>query len=1677
MDWSRRNSSGAVAHPNNQQYLPQSTSSTVPTISSQMAYVPPNAYNPAETFVTKSCNSLLLKGLLGANSTEEILKIQQSALLKRPVQQTMQVSPGQYNSSCNALHKTTTATNHQSNLNVQNPVVSIFPTQFYPNYLLQTVQQAQPTPVVQQQAQPAPMVQQQTHPAPVVQQQVHPVQCYGANGHNSREVQQSLQSLQSGGYSQKRAYQQMSNSYAAEKQSQNVQMGYRTIMPKQNSVAMHSVSPGSSAQNAGSYKGLNDKNVPVSSANYQYGQNIQNQIGSNSQTLSLTNTLQPKQDMNGPSPQKQMMPNLHSGFPNNPPSNSLPSCTVGQTPSLYSQSNTNVNNVTVNQQFSNANQNFVAQNVQQLAQSYTVPQEQHSVGAQPPPYSGHVPQDQRLNVPDILALLHVYQNVKQKYLLLNRENNLLRQKMQSSSQNNSGSCTVRPPLISSLSNSTDPTNDFIGQQVSQNSTLQSHPPSNTTHGVQNPSLHDASVNIPVQDISQPSNSFSNRAYPTNNSDVVGNQKNYTRQINVQNSANSHGQAIGSETLRVQDPKENTMVSIQSNNQYLSCANSSNGNLSQSRLHITSIQNLGQMTPASSESYLNHTTNVDNFYANKPLSSSSREAIKASLPLWKSVPQSSAPTKSDSESRQHINSLNSVNLLQEIATSPVNEPPVTLAQKPEHVSKGNERQVGVVPPLVQIKELVNQFNQLPKIVPQDEVLTSNRVNGFKENDCFRKVHLPFESVDATAIMNNLNDVRARSNMISSSPSKADQNSTENMETVDENLQISGICTLVKGNSLYDSSIAMMFEGSLQMRPDSQLAINDPKDDFTLKCSQEVFNISGASQATDCVSPTTETEAIKSETPCHFKSPANIEDNQQAANDCLGLQSEPNLSVSDVFDLESNTVSDQLSELLTEFPFGIKNYMSENEHDSIAISLPKLKEKLEIPQTSISFSYGSKSDGSIEDTQTECAVDTFTKEIVSESTEVIEQQSIDMSVPTPELPSDEETSLQLEDDCFEISDSPDSNIHITLLDQAEIPKLFPIDSDKPIQHGEDSGEGSSDEHYVKESKALVVDVAVSSIKEKSEEETTSVPDKELFCCLFSWLTHTNGNAPKCNCKFTELEEMQDLANKFSKHTAVVKNEPLTDGLDTSTDGLKPSSPCPFKMQPNEIKNDEILPQVSKYPKLEPIKISLESKHGPCIIRSRSKEEIQSKLGLCKTNLEDQSRKELIKNDTLTSENILQAKDQLEDPNTKGAQDPLSGCKSKMDPWKSEKLIVRTDFLKNKHLLKMKRKYKEMKTARVEEGVARNVHKINKNTKVGDSVKALNMARIIGDEANNEKCKLPARIVQPSVSSNNKLKSSSSSDKSHSHNKAPSLGKCKVRVKNRSESHYEKVKKVPTVQEYLERKRELCNNRPEPKVDKRDESPKVRHRVVERNENGSLATLIPPAKIDVKTKNIESEAHYQAQKGQPKTSRVYKSLHKKHRDPAGSHGKKSLINRGLDQKTTSSREKIYLSPLDGSRLASYEGISLTKLQIRHSPEKKEYFDRRKSLDSSVHSKQSQSDQSRAKNRETPKMLEFKLCPEFGNRSPSTQEKKGELKATKEKSVVEGIKSKKEAWCSSVPFKKRRMDTSFEDQGCQSPSLLSAFKSAQKNLKPVQDSQTTFNVFRQMYHEKRSKSLDSSL
>ncbi|XP_078529911.1 uncharacterized protein LOC144810444 isoform X2 [Lissotriton helveticus] len=170
------------------------------------------------------------------------------------------------------------------------------------------------------------------------------------------------------------------------------------------------------------------------------------------------------------------------------------------------------------------------------------------------------------------------------------------------------------------------------------------------------------------------------------------------------------------------------------------------------------------------------------------------------------------------------------------------------------------------------------------------------------------------------------------------------------------------------------------------------------------------------------------------------------------------------------------------------------------------------------------------------------------------------------------------------------------------------------------------------------------------------------------------------------------------------------------------------------------------------------------------------------------------------------------------------------------------------------------------------------------------------------------------------------------------------------------------------------------------------------------------------------------------------------------AAKESSKNYLNRVAFKNT--STEKIHLRRLD-FEWSSGKLVGTQKSQ--------------KALDSSA----SQNDVQKSK------VLEFKLCPEeMFNCSATDESHESDIAVPdKEKSWIEGIRSRKEDWLKNIPLKKRKVDmTNFKDGGLIDATLFEKNTSPFEGATPqVLGSNAVFHAFKQLFLEKRKKIANS--
>lgn len=111
---------------------------------------------------------------------------------------------------------------------------------------------------------------------------------------------------------------------------------------------------------------------------------------------------------------------------------------------------------------------------------------------------------------------------------------------------------------------------------------------------------------------------------------------------------------------------------------------------------------------------------------------------------------------------------------------------------------------------------------------------------------------------------------------------------------------------------------------------------------------------------------------------------------------------------------------------------------------------------------------------------------------------------------------------------------------------------------------------------------------------------------------------------------------------------------------------------------------------------------------------------------------------------------------------------------------------------------------------------------------------------------------------------------------------------------------------------------------------------------------------------------------------------------------------------------------------------------------------------------------------------MLEFKLCPDVLLKNANSAEDKYDLKAHPEEQAtaqVSGIKSSRKDWIKFAAVKKTMQETS-EEIGVNSRLLQRSASAEGREMQqtPVRDSQAMFQTYKQLYLQKRGRSLGSS-
>nr|XP_025036078.1 uncharacterized protein KIAA1551 homolog [Pelodiscus sinensis] len=222
-------------------------------------------------------------------------------------------------------------------------------------------------------------------------------------------------------------------------------------------------------------------------------------------------------------------------------------------------------------------------------------------------------------------------------------------------------------------------------------------------------------------------------------------------------------------------------------------------------------------------------------------------------------------------------------------------------------------------------------------------------------------------------------------------------------------------------------------------------------------------------------------------------------------------------------------------------------------------------------------------------------------------------------------------------------------------------------------------------------------------------------------------------------------------------------------------------------------------------------------------------------------------------------------------------------------------------------------------------------------------------------------------------------------------------------------------------------------------------------------------------------------QKKKGRPsKKSKTYFSGREKDLDVTNRE-KPSEKNPQLSRKTNRlkislqrEQQKNYLNRVAFRRTAQ-ESICLTKLDT--SSVKPVWHIKSNNVPELSQDLKTNSSTSEEDKLHKPHMLEFKLCPEilFRNTATDGESLDISLSSEKDKTLVAGVKSKKEDWLNYIPMKQRKTEeTAQVDDNIPLDAAIQILEGNEALHVPDKDSM--FQTYRKMYLAKRSKSLDSS-
>uniref|UniRef100_A0A8C5MYB2 Uncharacterized protein n=1 Tax=Leptobrachium leishanense TaxID=445787 RepID=A0A8C5MYB2_9ANUR len=984
--------------------------------------------------------------------------------------------------------------------------------------------------------------------------------------------------------------------------------------------------------------------------------------------------------------------------------------------------------------------------------------------------------------------------------------------------------------------------------------------------------------------------------------------------------------------------------------------------------------------------------------------------------------------------------------------------------------------------------------------------------------------------------------------------SDESETEQ----DGSFQISGICSLAEGNSFYDSSVAMIFKDT-SLLPEAHSPLSKTEMDMAVDQPESP----GIGQTSGSIQPLcTESIEVSLEKPEQTvrdgslqPAAAYVEFVDETAVQALDAEHnsvEPSEMDKTSLHLESTELPDQLTELLSEFPLGIENYISNPVHEppsspvkenlpfvvkvcTLTEPLPELtqilketwssgelflsfKEQLpqtpsmctlaeelpqtpsictlaeELPQTpsicTLAEELPQPEPVSMEESVQERVPLAIKEEILEIEEELPEPVSMEESVQERVPVAIKEEILEIDGELPEpvsMEESVQERVPVAI--KEEIPQIDRVQS--PFLECPWSSDRKSPvempvlSREVEGVRTAVEDPKLANQSEGTKFSTTGEQDSpseergfesskkknstqmQEFCCLFKWLTHSYGKAPKCSCDEKAAKSAQQPATNSAKDKMPVASPELN------------SSECLLPTSPENLLVDE---EHTKSPSDTKFKASGPREGQPCVMKPReikpkpSNKEYKQVVpdGVQRIHeqkkpkgLERSERREpkpVFKNDGHVQH------DNTESKNCSRAEKPNKQTSDHLTSRKVDKLIIKTDFLKYS---KDRHHSKERKSAQLLNAAGERSDGSSSTSQSHDPERRRESSKNSGEKGRPPSPRRPSaeRCLKPS------------SWKPATEKSKPFPSGLDRSLPLKSDDKPYEGQKPRGMPEHWQRRQHSENQgkgqepamaplSPEKDYKRYNHSVKQKVRQSWSGHYVSHIKIKSPVKAFKRSpEQITLAKNYNQFKKEISKS---KSSNKHTASTQGGQGRMSSSNKASDPKKSSSKskDKLYLGPCYTVSNQSPNSIRLAKLEIRSAPDdigKK----RKKSCEQSKPSRTSE------KSAESPKMLQFKLCPELLQKSPSVHVRQEEPQAEKEHCRIQSIKSKKEAWYRDLPLKKRRVEGSEEQRDQVYPASSEPTSPAPlpetESTRQFQESKAaTFQAFQKMFMEKRSRSLE---